>query len=162
MKRFILGECKLNAMVGEKQRAEAIERRVETRSERLRGRQMEGENGKTWRLIKGEYGTETGTGWKAKMCRMHQETGKNEDQGFFSSFRDKTIHCTFPCFLPSHFSSPLSLYISLSDGVSLFVPPSSYFLPIPLPLLLLLSCSSHTLFFLSVFSFFGFSVLPFK
>lgn len=50
----------MNTTGGEKQRAEAIERRVETGSERLRGRQMEGEHGKTWRLIKGEEGTENG------------------------------------------------------------------------------------------------------
>lgn len=152
LKRCILGEHN----GGEKQRAEAIERCVETGSERMRGRQMEGENGKTWRLIKGEEGAELGRGRKAKTCRMHRETGKNElekPRRFFqrrkSSYapqgQNDPLHFpvfpSLPFFQPSLSASPILM------AVSLFIPPSSYLLPIPLPLSLLLSCSSHTHFF---------------
>lgn len=141
LKRCILGEHKLNTTGGEKQRAEAIERRMETGSERLRGRQMEGEHGKTWRLIKGEEGTETGRGRKAKTCRMHPETGKNEleeNRRFFQRKKSSSapqgqndpLH--FPVFasLP-FFQLSLSLYISLSDGR---LPVcSTFFIPLANP-----------------------------
>lgn len=103
-----------------------------------------------------------GEGGKQRRARCPGGTGKSEAERKRKVFpKEEKLFCTtetkrstalFPCFLPSHFSSPLSLYISLSDGrlpvcSTFFIPlanPTSSLIPA-----LLHCCSSHAL--ISVF-----------
>lgn len=138
MKRCILGEHKSNTTGGGKQRAEAIEGRVATGSERWRGGRMEGERGKTWRLMKGEEGKEARRGREVETCT--EKRGKNELEKKQKVFpKEEKLFCTtetkrsllcpalpFPPIFPA-----LSLHISPADG--LLGPPSSS------------SCQSHFL-----------------
>lgn len=99
---------------------------------------MEGERGKTWRLMKGEEGKEARRGREVETCT--EKRGKNElekkTEGFSKGgeallhHRDKKITALSRVAFPPIFPA-LSLHISPSDG--LLGPPSSS------------SCQSHFL-----------------